>query len=88
VEHRYPALQALEGAKSVGAEVEMVHLYDLNYKGCTSCLNCKRKDYNNPGLCAMKDSLASVLNKIASSGALILGSPINIGNVTGEIPFP
>lgn len=25
--------KALEGAKSQGAEIELIHLYDLNYKG-------------------------------------------------------
>jgi len=29
--------KALEGAASLGAETELVHLYDLDYKGCTSC---------------------------------------------------
>jgi multimeric flavodoxin WrbA len=28
---------ALEGAISVGAQTEMIHLYDFNYKGCISC---------------------------------------------------
>ncbi len=32
---------ALEGAASEGAEIEIVHLYDLDYKGCTSCFSCK-----------------------------------------------
>jgi multimeric flavodoxin WrbA len=35
--------KALDGAASVGAETEIVHLVDLNYKGCTSCFACKRK---------------------------------------------
>ena len=29
--------KALEGAASQGAETELIHLYDLNYKGCISC---------------------------------------------------
>ena len=35
---------ALEGAASQGAETELIHLYDLDYKGCTSCCACKLKD--------------------------------------------
>jgi len=34
--------KVLEGAAAAGAEVEMVHLYDLDFKGCTSCFACKR----------------------------------------------
>lgn len=36
--------KALAGAKSVGAQTDAVHLYDLNFKGCTSCFACKRKN--------------------------------------------
>ena len=34
-----------EGAKSVGEDVEVkiVRLYDIDYKGCTSCMACKLK---------------------------------------------
>lgn len=35
---------ALEGAASKGAETELVHLYNLNFKGCSSCFACKLKD--------------------------------------------
>ena len=34
---------AMKGAQEAGAEVEMIHLYGLNYKGCMSCFFCKRK---------------------------------------------
>lgn len=33
--------KALEGAVSQGAITELIHLYDLNYKGCISCFACK-----------------------------------------------
>ena len=32
---------ALKGAESEGAETELVHLYDADYTGCTSCFACK-----------------------------------------------
>lgn len=51
--------KALDGAKSVGADVEMIHLYDLSFKGCTSCFACKRKGSQLNGKCAMKDDLTS-----------------------------
>ena len=35
--------EAQRGAQDSGAEVEYVNLYDINYKGCISCLICKRK---------------------------------------------
>jgi len=76
---------ALEGAKSQGAETELIHLYDLDYRGCTSCFACKLKDGKSYGKCAMNDDLAPVLEKIRTTDALILGSPIYFGIVTGEM---
>ena len=75
----------LEGAASKGAETELVHLYDLDYKGCTSCFACKLKGGKSYGKCAIKDDLTPVLEKIRTADALILGSPIYFGIVTGEM---
>jgi len=77
--------KAMEGASSRGAEVELVHLYDLDYKGCISCFACKTKGGPSYGKCAVKDDLAPLLEKIANVDALILGSPIYYGTVTGEM---
>ena len=74
---------ALDGAVSQGAETEMVHLYDLDFKGCTSCFACKLKGGKSYGKCAVRDELTPVLEKTEDVDALILGSPIYFGNVTG-----
>jgi len=76
---------ALKGAASNGATTELIHLYDLNFKGCKSCFACKRKDSNCNGLCEINDELKEVLGKILKCDVLILGSPIYFGNVTGEM---
>jgi multimeric flavodoxin WrbA len=49
--------KALEGAESQGAETALIHLYDLNFKGCTSCFACKMKDGNSFGRCAVRDEV-------------------------------
>jgi multimeric flavodoxin WrbA len=77
--------KALEGAASKGADTELVHLYDLDYKGCTSCFSCKLKGGKSYGKCAMNDGLTPVLAKLAEADAFILGSPIYFGTVTGEM---
>jgi len=75
--------KALDGAASKGAQTELVHLYDIDYKGCIACLACKRKDAPpKPVRCVVKDGLTPILERIASSDALILGSPIYFGEVT------
>ena len=77
--------KALEGAASEGAKTEIIHLYDLNFKGCTSCYACKLKGGKSYGKCAYKDELTPVLKKILEIDGLILGSPIYIGTITGEM---
>jgi len=77
--------QALEGAASEGAETELIHLYDIDFKGCTSCFACKLKGGKSYGKCGYKDGLTPVLEKIPGVDALILGSPIYLGTVTGEM---
>jgi multimeric flavodoxin WrbA len=65
----------LKGAKEMGAETEMINLYDIPFKGCTSCFACKLKDVTVKQ-CAMRDELAPILEKICACDALVLGSPV------------
>ncbi|HEX9060341.1 MAG TPA: flavodoxin family protein [Clostridia bacterium] len=74
---------ALEGAASQGAETEIIHLYDLSFKGCISCFSCKLKGGKSCGKCVLNDDLKPLLSKIEESDAVILGSPIYFGGVTG-----
>lgn len=46
---------ALEGAASRGAETELIHLYDLKFKGCLSCFACKTAGGESYGQCAVDD---------------------------------
>jgi len=75
---------ALQGAESEGAGAELFHLYDLDYKGCTSCFSCKRIGGESYGHCAMKDDLTPVFKKVEAADALLIGSPIYYGITTGE----
>jgi multimeric flavodoxin WrbA len=77
--------KALEGTSSQGAETNLIHLYDLNYKGCISCFACKTKGGESYGRCAVKDDLATVFKHIEEADAIILGSPIYLGTVSGEM---
>jgi len=76
--------EALKGAEDQGAETELIHLYDLNYKGCVSCFECRRIDGPNYGRCALKDDLAPVFEKIRNADGIIIGSPIYLAGLTGE----
>lgn len=77
--------EALEGAASQGATTELVHLYDLKYKGCVSCFACKLNNGASYGSCAYQDDLTPIFEKLEYVDAVILGSPIYLGNSTGEM---
>jgi len=76
--------KALEGAAAQGAETGLIHLYDLDFKGCVSCFVCKTLGNKSYGTCGFNDALMPVLKKIAQADALVIGSPIYFGSVTGE----
>jgi multimeric flavodoxin WrbA len=76
---------ALNGAAAAGAETELIHLYDINFKGCTSCFECKRIGSNSYGRCAMNDALTPVLESFGQADAAIFGSPLYFGNISGEL---
>ena len=77
--------EALKGAASKGAETELIHLYDLRFRGCISCFGCKKKDSPGVGRCAFSDELLPVLDKIHHCGGLVLGTPIYIGDVSSSM---
>ena len=74
-----------EGATSVSSDIEVktVRLYDLDYKGCMSCMACKIKGKAS-NVCKFKDALTPILEEIAQADGLVLGSPIYFGQITGQ----
>lgn len=75
---------ALDGARTAGAETELVNLYDLDYTGCVSCFACKRKGAEKCR-CYHQDALTPVLDRVLASDVLLLGSPVYFGDVTGKM---
>lgn len=69
---------AAEGARSTGAEVEYIDLYDLNFTGCRGCMLCKRKGVGKCH-CYWKDDLSPIIDKIFSADALLIGTCIYLG---------
>jgi multimeric flavodoxin WrbA len=77
-------LEAEGGAKEMGAETEIIHLYDLNYTDCRSCFACKIKGTKTNGVCAVRDDLRPVLEKLHAADGVIIGTPIYYDGMTGE----
>lgn len=74
---------AMKGAYDAGAECELVHLYDLSFKGCVSCFACKVKNNKTNGVCAYRDDLRPVLEKAVQCDVIVAGSPVYFSYPTG-----
>lgn len=75
--------KAMEGAAAVGAETELVHIYDIQFQGCKSCFACKLKNSKTDGICAIKDDLRPVLERARQADVVVIGSPVYYSYPTG-----
>lgn len=75
-----------EGAMAAGGQIEVrtVRLYELDYKGCMSCMACKVRGKAS-NVCRFRDALTPVLEDVAQADGLALGSPVYFGDVTGQM---
>ena len=76
-------VSAAEGARTAGAETEIVNLYDFPFAGCKSCFACKLKNAKTNGVCALRDSLRPILERARQANVLVLGSPVYFHYPTG-----
>jgi len=72
----------LEGARENGAETVTFYLTDQHLEFCTNCRQCTLEPGLERGECVKQDDLQPMLKEIESADAVVLGSPVNIGNVT------
>lgn len=71
------AKEALMGAAEQGAEIEFVHLLDLNLKPCTGCIACvKSLMSGGNGDCVIKDDFKWLDEKVLDADGLIFVMPI------------
>ncbi len=77
--------KAMEGAEAQGAEVELVNLYDYDFKGCKSCFACKLKNAKTNGLCAIRDDITPILERTLNADVIVMGSPVYFYFTTGVL---
>ncbi|MDP3059066.1 MAG: flavodoxin family protein [bacterium] len=71
--------EMLLGAKVAGAETKKIYLPELHIKPCTGCLHCKSNE-----VCIIDDDHAHILSEMFGYTAIIIGSPVYMGQVTGQ----
>jgi multimeric flavodoxin WrbA len=72
--------EALQSARAVGVETELVNLRSAEIEPCVACDICKAT-----GECAIYDDVGGILEKMVDSQGLIIGSPVYFGNVTSQL---
>lgn len=68
----------LEEARAGGAEAELLEITDYTIKPCSSCNGCLRRLS-----CSIQDDMQVIAEKMLGADAIIIGSPVYFGNVTG-----
>jgi multimeric flavodoxin WrbA len=74
------AKEALMGAKEAGAEIEFIHLLNLNLKPCVGCVNCVTGPdgimNGGSGKCIIKDDLPWFEDKYYDADGIIFVLPV------------
>jgi multimeric flavodoxin WrbA len=72
--------QALDGAVSAGAETEKIILDRKKISGCKDCKKC-----NETGICAIKDDMPAIHEKILEADAIIHSVPVYFWSMTSQM---
>ena len=71
----------LEELDKGGVHTELVEISDLNIEFCRGCNRCLKKTE-----CSIRhDDVPKVAERMRASDAIIIGSPVYFGNVTGRL---
>jgi multimeric flavodoxin WrbA len=73
-------IAVLDGAKEEGADIDLVNLIDLDIKFRNACSACFQE-----GRCVEEDDFPGLYAKIKAADGLVLGSPVYIDHVTGQM---
>lgn len=75
----YALNYALKRFHSLGAQIQLIQLDGLNIHSCSGCFRCIG------GECVHKDDMPIVADAMRWCDGLILGSPVYMGMITGQL---
>jgi len=70
----------LEGARTAGAETEVIFLAHKKIHPCTGCYTCWLR---TPGQCAIRDDMTELLPKVRDCDLVVFATSVYVDNVTG-----
>lgn len=77
-------IEALMGAKEMGAEVEFIQLQNLHIEHCTGCTACVQSVLGGRGgKCVLKDDFDWLLDKMLDADGIVFSTPIFEKGATG-----
>lgn len=62
------------------ADVELIHLKDVNLKMCDGCLSC-----DDAGECHIDDEMHSIIKRVVEADGFIFGTPARWNLLSGEL---
>lgn len=72
--------QFMKGALESGNEVEKIRVAEKNIGFCKGCYACKQS-----GICAIKDDMAELLQKMIDCDVLVLASPVYFYSIDAQL---
>ncbi|MGD0277396.1 MAG: flavodoxin family protein [Syntrophales bacterium] len=69
----------MEGARTAGAETEILYLKELDIKECQGCYACHMI---TPGVCAIRDDMTGITEKILDADVLVFATPLYVFTVS------
>ena len=71
----------MRGAADAGHDVEKIRVTEKNIDYCSACYYCR----DNSGVCAKKDDMTEVLQKIIDSDVIVLSSPVYFYSIDAQL---
>ncbi len=70
----------MKGAVEAGNNVEKIFVAGQNICYCKACYACK-----NTGVCAIKDDMAEILQKMLDADVIVLSSPVYFYSISAQL---
>lgn len=71
----------LKGALEAGNNAEKIFLRDKNIAYCNGCYYCEKSG----GICAIKDDMAEILEKISNADVIVMASPVYFYSINAQM---